>query len=292
METTVTNDNRRQLRTLVRGAYDVQQLRMEMGNRIVANFKAKLGQKPGAKEETMDAEAREILATLRESYHKLTDGLNSFPRKSGFEGDEVISSYTELCLVSQFLELKKQEKQHFCRMGQVVTDFPIYNQFLKGVVGIGSAMAGVIISEIDISRAKYVSSIWKYAGLDVAPDGKGRTNHAEHLIDVEYTNKKGELATKKSITYNPFLKTKLVGVLATSFLRCASPYRTVYDNYKHRLESHPAWIEKTPGHRNRASLRYMVKMFLADLYREWRTLEGLPVNTSYDEGKLGHEHAA
>jgi hypothetical protein len=34
------------IKTMVRGAYDIQQLRIQMGNRIVMNFKAKLGQEP------------------------------------------------------------------------------------------------------------------------------------------------------------------------------------------------------------------------------------------------------
>ena len=39
------------------------------------------------------------------------------------------------------------------------------------------------------------------------------------------------------------------------------------------------------------SIRYMVKMFLADLYKEWRKIEGLPVEPSYHEKKHGHVHS-
>ena len=46
-------------------------------------------------------------------------------------------------------------------------------------------MAGVLISEFDIHRARYPSSMWKYAGLDVARDGRGRSRKAEHLVEVE-----------------------------------------------------------------------------------------------------------
>jgi hypothetical protein len=91
----MNNVNRRQLRTLVRGAYDVQKLRIEMGNRIVANFKAKLGQEPGKREDSIDPDAQGVLNSLRKSYRKITDGVKSFPRQSAFDGDEVISSYTE-----------------------------------------------------------------------------------------------------------------------------------------------------------------------------------------------------
>ncbi len=48
--------------------------------------------------------------------------------------------------------------------------------------------------------------------------------------------------------------------------------------------------EKTPGHRKNMAIRYMVKMFLKDLWVAWRTLEGLPVTPDYAEAKLGLKH--
>ena len=52
------------LRTSVRGAYDLQKLRISTGNRIVANFKAKLGQLPGKAEKTLEAEEKKVLKLL------------------------------------------------------------------------------------------------------------------------------------------------------------------------------------------------------------------------------------
>lgn len=281
------------LRTIVRGAYDIQKLRIQMGNRIVGNFKAKLGQQPGKPEEEMDAEGKKILANIRASYKKITDGVKTFPRQAKFSGDGVIGTYTELCLVAQYLNLEDSENRHFKHLGSILKEYPIYNAFLADIKGIGPAMAGVIISEIDIHKAMYPSSLWKYAGLDVAPDGKGRSRKAEHLVRQEYINKSGEQSERNSITFNPWLKTKLIGVLATSFLRAGDNYyRVIYDGYKHRLENHPDWQEKTKGHRHNASMRYMVKMFLRDLYVAWRTLENLPIAETYQEAKLGKHHKA
>jgi hypothetical protein len=283
------------IKIMVRGAYDIQKLRVMMGNRIVANFKAKLGQKPGMSEEELEEAEKTILASLRASYRKITDGVTTLPRQSSFKGDEVISSYTELVLVDQYLSLEQQEDKQFSRLKNVLKDFPIYNEFLEGIYGVGPAMAGVIVSEINIHAAQYPSSLWKYAGLDVAGDGKGRSRKKEHLEESEYINKDGETATKMGITFNPFLKTKLVGVLGSSFIK-QSPtkcqYRKIYDDYKHRLENMPAHADKTKGHRHNMAVRYAVKRFLADLYVAWRTLEGLPVATEYSEGKLGIIHRA
>lgn len=281
------------LKTIVRGAYDIQKNRIQTGNRLVANFKAKLGQAPSEKEDTIDADGQQLLANLRRSHKLLTEGVATFPRQATFKGDEVISSYTELCLVANYLELEDQEKTHFRRLGNILKDYPIYNNFLAGVVGVGPAMAGVIISEIDITKAEYPSSIHKYAGLDVAKDGQGRSRRKEHLEDSEYVDADGVVQTKKGITFNPFLKTKLVGVLGSSFIK-QSPdkckYRKVYDDYKHRLENMDAHKEKSKGHRHNMAVRYMIKIFLIDLYNEWRALEGLPVAPTYTEAKLGKVH--
>ena len=335
-------NERDQLRTIVRGAYDVQKLRIQMGNRIVGNFKAKLGQEPGEKEETIDEKGKDILANLRAAFKKLTDGVATFPRRASFKGGEVISTYTELCLIAQYFELEKAETDHFKRLGSILKDYAIWNDFLDGVKGVGPAMGGVIVSEFDIHKARYPSSLWAYAGLDVGPDGMGRSKKKEHLRKVEYKDRDGKPAVRDGITFNPFLKTKLVGVLASSFLKALSwsavdaetweftpedhrrlkidkktgeeikqaitdesPYRKVYYDYKHRLESHAKWgahrdEEKndkghkvtSKGRRHNMAMRYMIKMFLIDLYKAWRALENLPVSPPYHEAKLGHKHGA
>ncbi len=281
------------LKTIVRGAYDVQKLRIQMGNRIVGNFKAKLGQESGEREDTLDAEGKMILNNLRVHYKKITDGVATFPRQSKFKGGEVISTYTELCLLAQYVDLEQHESQHFRRLGTILKEYPVYSQFLLGVKGVGPAMAGIIISEIDITKARYPSSLWKYAGLDVADNGQGLSRKQEHLVERDYTDKDGNPAKRRGITFNPFLKTKLIGVLAGSFIKAGdNEYSLIYRNYKNRLENHDAHKEKTKGHRHNMALRYIVKRFLADLHREWRTIEGLPVSQEYHEAKLGHKHGA
>lgn len=308
-----------QLRAMVRSAYDLQQLRISSGLRLCANFRAKLGQTAGTTEEELDAEAKEILKKLRESYTRLTDAIarnRNLPPKDQFRGDELITSYTELVLVSQYFELVKVENRQFAQFDLVLPEFPIYNEFLEDILGIGPALAGMLISEIDIHKAKYISSLWKYAGLDVAGDGMGRSRRSEHLVDREYTTKKGEIKTRRSITFNPFLKTKLCGVMGPSFLRKEAPYSELYYSYKHRLETDPGRRKPTPKEvatdkaaseaagdnewnprdywrKKRihdAAIRYMIKIFLKDLYLAWRPLEGLPVHASYAEWKFGRKH--
>jgi len=280
------------LRTVVRGMYDVQKIRVMMGNRIVANFKAKLGQEPSKSEDELDPEGKAILADLRKSFAKITDGVTAYPKRKDFKGDELISDFTEFVLIAQYLTLEQQEQQHLKNLKAVLDDYPIFVRFLKDIKGIGPAMAGVIISEIDITKAKYPSSLWAYAGLDVASDGRGRSRRTEHLIKRKYQNKEGEEAERNSITFNPFLKTKLVGVLASSFLRAGdNKYSQIYRDYKNRLENRPDLAESSKARRHNMALRYMIKMFLLDLYNVWRPIEGLPVAPPYQEAKLGHKHS-
>lgn len=343
------------LRTFVRGLYSLQKLRIQMGNRIVANFKVKLGQAPGEDEEELSDDAKELLQRLRVSYLKITDGvLGATIKKSKFVSDGVISDYTEFCLISNYMEIERHEKQHFDRLKSILKDFPIYEKFLLEVKGCGPAMAAVIISEIDIHKARYPSSLWKYTGLDVVagwelhsvdgidgvpldqvegriptidplrpehggtdvvatdPEhlsvtfvvgGKkvkgvyrwvssgGRSRRQEHLVERKYIDAEGKEHMRKSIAFRPFLKTKLMGVLADAFLRAGeNKYEQEYRNYKNRIENMPQWKDKSKGHRHQAAKRYAVKRFLVDLYVAWRQLEGLPVSEEYSAGKLGIRH--
>ncbi len=263
------------IRTMVRGSYDLQTLRIQFGNRITGNFKSKLGQKPGMSEQELEKQEKTLLEKLRKSYLRITDGivdsidtdsdepeqLGKLPSAKKFKGDELITNYTELVLVHQYLTLVNDEKAHFSRLKDVLKGIPIYDTFLTNVKGVGPAIAGIIISEIDITKAEYPSSLAKYAGLDVVIVGRytdaegkekfvpqtsielfyaensadavmmaegkypvsiggiGRSRRDFCLEDREYEKKDGTKAMRRSITFNPFLKTKLIGVLGTSFLR-------------------------------------------------------------------------
>lgn len=261
------------IRSMVRGTYDLQSLRVGMGNRIVANFKAKLGLKQdGMSEKQLAKQEKDILDMLRTDYKRITDGViiegdeavySKLPTERQFKGGEIISNYAELVLVESYMNLLKDEETGFKRLEKLLATVPIYTQFLSQIDGLGVQMSGVIISEIDIYAAEYPSSLHKYAGLDVikigvytdeagkehhipawqvsefyeqedadpnqpmvmfgkytvklVDEGRSRKEHA--LVKRTYINKDKEEATRKSITFNPFLKTKLIGVLGGSLLK-------------------------------------------------------------------------
>lgn len=292
-ETAVADEKRAELRNLVRGYYDVQKIRIQIGNRIVANFYAKLGKKPSEKKDSIDNDAKQLLVQLMKEAKLITNAItdNSHKLEAYMKKHEgIISSSVEFEFVSSYVELLKIESKLIRSINKMLKGFLVWEYFLRDVPGCGPLMAAVIISELDPRKARYVSSFWKYAGLDVAPDGKGRSRKKEHLTDVEYVDRDGNLATKKSITFNPFLKTKLLGVLGPSFIKCKSPYSDTFYDYRHRLENHPIYKDTTKIHRYNMAVRYMIKMFLGDLWCEWRELEGLPTKPSYAEAKLGMVH--
>jgi hypothetical protein len=246
------NTQKENLRALVKGLYDLQKLRIQVGNRVVANKKVKMGQAPGTKETEMDKEAKEYLAMIRKHFKLITDGMLTIPTEKKFHKDGVFDDYSEAFLAGAYTRHYENEQMQIKRLEDLLSGFPIWTEFLDDVRGCGPLMAGVIIAELDPYKAKYPSSFHKYCGLDVV-NGKGRSRHKECLVDQEYTDKDGNIQTKKGISFNPFAKTKIVGVLGSSFIKQPAEkckYRKIYDDYKHRLENHPDHVEKTKGHRH------------------------------------------
>lgn len=298
---------------IVRTCYDHQRLRMQCGLRVVAAFKKRLGFEPGKKEdENEDSDAQEIMRRLKRSHALITNAVaDKTVTPKNFSGDETIQTFGDFALAANYFALLHAEKTSFKNLERFLESagIKVYDEWLKFVPGVGPALAGVLLSEFDITKAKYASSFWMYAGLDVAADGRGRGRWKEHLVDREYVDAKGETKTKKGLTYNAFLHDKLLGVMGASFLRVKeSPYKEVYYNYKNRLENR-ADIRKAqteferdkkagkkvfnpyPKARiHKMAIRYMINRFLADLYTVWRECEGLEVFAPYPEAKLGYVH--
>jgi len=106
--------------------------------------------------------------------------------------------------------------------------------------------------------------------------------------------------------YNSDLRVALCGVMADCMIKCKSSYAIdYYYPRKERLKQSDkqtterrkggevetiAWKDARDGHHDRAAKRYMVKMFLKDLYNHWRAIEGLEVRPDYQEQYLGHKH--
>ena len=132
-----------------------------------------------------------------------------------------------------------------------------------------------------------VESGKEYVG-DVVVSQHGRKMGDTEMI--EYVDAEGNRKLKRSITYNPFVKTKLMGVLTGCLIKAKDPvYSKIYYDYKARLDNSPRYEGYTPAHKNMMAQRYMIKQFLRNLHTEWRHLEGLPIYEPYEVEKLGNK---
>lgn len=281
--------NKQALRILVRAREDFQEMRKRMDNRI--------GRKADGSDQDIDE--RLFIAEDIESFVDIAD------------------------------EARNQEKQIEKKLKDVLQRFDIYNEWLKDVKGVGTVTAAYIIGEFDIHIGKTVSKLWQYAGMNPSKiRGKKRiqTNNPEdyepqnkswkvlrraddHVLVLTDKRIRGDKLTSGFISpYNKELKTVLMGILAPGFIKAQAPYALdYYYPYKERLaqsdrevmhrkpggkaEMTP-WKDTSKGHRDMAAKRYMVKMFLKDLYAVWRPLEGLEAREPYQEEYLGHKHAS
>lgn len=324
------NEQIKSLRMMTRGAYDLQQLRIQAGLRLCSNFRAKLGL-IGQTEESDEAdeiaatldegedgkerakEAKKILDLLRAEYKMLTTGISKnreLPTRKGFKGAELISDYAELLLVNQYERLVIDEKKAFGQLLDVMEQIPVWTEWLSHQTGIGPAMGAVLITSFDPHKAVYPSCFLSLSGVACSPkDGMGMSRRKEHLIEREYVAKDGTTKTKLSTVFDPWLQARLLAVLGPCMMRANSPYRKFYDEYKHRIQTDPQRLKMTdaaksklrlagedvrniwpPSRIHRAAIRYMLKIFLINFWREWRELENLPLAPSYWEAKRGYEH--
>lgn len=138
------------------------------------------------------------------------------------------------------------------RMKHLVRDTDEWSGFMKDAPGMRETLAGFMLAQIDIRKAKHASSLWSYFGYDPSAD---------------YNPGKGQL---KAVLYS-----------ALSIAVCtrkASPYRAIYDRYKADEVSHGG------------AVRRVIKIWLAHLWDTWRRFEGLPVSEPWVTENTEHSH--
>lgn len=292
------------IRTLTKLMYDIQKERIAVGNRIVAYFRLALGlskSEPDSPE--VDPESDSLLQSLLKEYQSLQEDMQSSIATTGItprvstllkraKSRSYILGETEYALCDTYYNLRNSEALIKSRLEKEVQQHPMWDAFFSQVRGCGPLMSAVCLSYFDPYTARHCSSFWKYAGLDVVMEEDSEGNpkfvgrKAWHTEMREYVDSEGNVKEKKSITYNPFVKTKLIGVLGSGFIKAGGKYRQIYDDYKMRIinRGNP---DLTLGHIHAMAIRYAVKMFLRDMWVEWRTIEGLPVTKPYEVEFLG-----
>lgn len=263
-----------------------------------------------------DVLAVRLLARAREDFQAMRKTMdNRIGRKSDGNDQNIAERSFRPDDLFAFAEVadsaRKEEAGIERRLKKILKRFPIYNEFLSDVKGVGPIAAAHIIGNIDIHKATTVSKIWQYCGLNPSMvRGKKRKDRKDGGFDLIVTDTmvRGDKMTAGFVApFNKQLRCALCGVLADGFIKAQAPYALdYYYPYKERLENSAKpvseirkagakaedipWSEAKKAHRDRAAKRYMIKMFLRDLYEAWRALEGLPVRPPYQEEYLGHKH--
>jgi len=265
------------LRQLVQAYYDIQERR--------ESIDSKLGiKKDGTFKKKAPLANRELLKELEK-------------QRNGFEIEDRKGNITRI------EGIVETEDRLYNAIKKEIAKHPMWNHFFLDIKGCGPAISAIILTEFDIHKATTVSKMWAFAGMATgtilgkkAVKGKpGKFIITDTLIPRDKPTK-GFL-----LPYNKFLKTALLGKLGPSFLKAKSPYSEYYYNMKDRLISqdwgnpskNPTDPKKPKAqHQHRYANRYMVKMFIKDLYVAWRTFEGLEVRVPYQEEYLGKKHSA
>lgn len=207
----------------------------------------------------VDLRDRQIQKSRIQFSNRLAAIENNADNPGDSEQKETVTRWLE---VFQVLE-KSLDKD----IAIIVEDEPIFQQMVC-LKGIGPMLSAKIIAMVDIERANTISALWRYAGYGVKDGERERPMKGEKLH------------------YNIRLKSTLY-LVASSFLRCNSPYRAIYDAAKAQYqETKPDWSKL---HIHNAAMRKMIKLFLSHCWLRWRMLEGLPIREPYVHEKLGHQ---
>lgn len=333
---------REALRRAVRYFYDTQKLRIASGNRAADpdSYKIvedkKTGKEKKVKKNVSKAQMNNALEAVLA--HIRPDLLAEEGVQPERTAPPTLDEQDREYLQRQQHVLMLLEGDTLKRISELLKDIPIA-AWISQQKGIGPTMAGVLVSEIDITKCDTPSALWAYAGL-----------HTDLETGAAVRRRRGQVAN-----WNSFLKTKTVKVMAECMIKANSDWRVHYDSYKMRKTNQlvdvcmscqgagklkavddefsntplgkqyatleeaeralgkeeverqmqaappkgcsnckgtggPAPWGRSQAHRDQAAKRYMVKMFLLELWKKWRELEGLPVVPSYAEAALGRVH--
>ena len=185
-------------------------------------------------------------------------------------------------LKSQIGKQNRRIKKHLKSMNMPIIDAAI------GVRGIGEITVAYILAYVDINKARYASSVWAYVGYDKASHErkqKGVSGGGNQNLRTQLFATSGSIIKSKG-TANPCLYAEI-------YVNAKRDYEVSNKITKTRVAGKTgnhemAWKDVAPLHRHHASIRKMMKHYLADFWYVWRTLEGLETPMLYPEAKLGH----
>jgi len=323
---------------LAESYYDLQKLRIETFNRIVAicgnnsQINTETHSKFASHEPDETQNSLPSQATTENQKENTEQPIEEKVKPSTI-ATQIIKGKIEVPadlkdLVWYHNNLFETEKQIKKKMDKWSSIHPLRVQYLDKIMGIGPIFASTLIAWLHpISRFDNISKLWSYCGLsaihyECSCKGSKKNKYKKHkfLATSPHSECPVRIGTKREpcnakvvfcerrnfpmkrtahylMMINSKLKT-LMWKIASSFEKQnkeKSQYRRIYLDQKAKYLARPdlakAIADKVKGaklHVRLMSMRYVSKRFLADLWTEWRTIEGLEVTEPYAIAILKH----
>ena len=297
-----------EIRFLIEQYYDIQKLRVEAYNRLVAY----------AKEHQTEL-CRHFLSHLSDGSHS-TSASHKHPESQTNNASQKVPE-SQIWIASQVgSESRTVHASHYSPEPHIIDASSQDKELCRP-----SRLAEAILKGIIPQPKELINLIWYYNQLRSTEKELGRRldvwslHHplrAEWLSKVrgigpilasgliawlhpisrfEYVSKlwsysclaPGQKRRRgQKLNCNLRIKT-LAWKIATSFVKTRGFGRKLYDeSRKIVMAKHPDWSK---GHQHNWALRRTAKLFLACLWAKWRELEGLPVTKPYPIEFLGHK---
>jgi len=165
--------------------------------------------------------------------------------------------------------------------------------------GVGPIIAAGLLSQIDVERAKHVSSVWRFAGLDpTAVWGKGEKRPHNAFLKVlcwKLGDSFVKVSGREGSVYGRIYKdAKAEYVLRNQRGDYAEQAATKLQSKKISdvaLRTHLESGKLSDGQIDLRARRKAVKIFLSHYWTKGRMLEGLPVDDPWIIGRDGHSHS-
>jgi len=233
-------------------------------------------------------------------------------KRNGFT-EQQLDQYGVLEIMKNAEKFEKDVKK---RLTEQIKQFDIWKTYLSKIQGIGPIISAGLLAYVgDISRFDNISKLWQMAGFGMntyCKKCKGFT-YEEVLFSKKDTKKKTKVKRLKAMQIcnqcnkqtEPIIQKRQIGYMSNwndkfkvlcwkigqSMVKqkaSKSGYRKLYDQIKkkERLKN-PKRIKVkgkimyNDGHIHNRALRKVIKIFLANLWMEWRKQEGLTVTKPY-----------
>lgn len=311
-----------QLRFAVRFAYDIQHMRISQGNRAGPQAEHALAKLDEGQKQFLAAASERLLVIEKDAFSEVKRLLQGVPIYEQWLKHQKGVGPTIAGVIVSMIDIRKSETcAGLWALCGLAVDGAVQHLTVRraNASTVADVVRGLGIASLKVEQ--------QGEDVDITAEGAGVLYGVmKHLrekappdVDIFMWSGHGEAQRRRKgekAGFNPWLKAKMLEVLGGSLLKAKNEtYSALYKNYRQRKEQEIVTCmlcngtkvyEKKPcgncegtgrakwgksdAHRHRAGLRYMVKMFLREMWVQWRTLEGLSVRVPYEEEYLGRRH--